>query len=186
MGFVTSKYFGPSLSIRDMLGLPRDYGWRDIEKDFNGSGLAARLKDVLPANLGDTVTADIWNNVDSGLKLALGLVSVLKHDFKWIMIEEKGFRSIPSSEKELFLGRLSDRITVIVYNDDIVPETADDKEIFAVIDLGKRRIAGLGNRKWLLEKRKFVDKFMKTGVKKRQGTLSTELDEEEGIDIDEF
>ena len=169
------------LSLRDMFGLPSGYTWEKLGNDTAGSGLWDRLQGQLPHTLGKTVSTESWTKVDQDIRFALNMLSAFHSESQWIMIEEKGLRLLSDDACKFFMGRLSDRIVVIVYNRDLAAAGRYDEEIFALVDNGKT--IGLGSAEWVRANESFITGLVSKGTESGvPGGQRDDLDDDQDDD----
>lgn len=181
MGFVTSKYGCLPMSLRKSLGFPKRYSWQDMQKELNGTGLLKRLGEQLPDSLDKRVANEAWGNIDPDLKFALRLLAVLHSPAQWVMLEEEGLRALTLEARKVFLERLSDRITVIVYCKDTSVAGSYDEEMLAVVDARSNSTVGLGSVGWFEKHRAEVEQFvrMSSAVDSEKGGVALETEDDE-------
>jgi hypothetical protein len=178
MCFVTSYYGNLPMGLRESLGFPRGYDWNDFRKDTEGAGLWDRIEKQLPHEMEKTISHDTWIKIDRDLKFALSLLTALHSDAQWVMLEEKGLLTLPEVAREFFLNRLSDRVTVIVFNNEIAAVGNYNEEVIAVIN--ENGIVGLGSAEWIKKNESTIKDILSRGSLRdsRLGVLEDDVDED--------
>ncbi len=141
--FATSRHSCPNCSLRLVLNLPENAGWKDAGLP---EGMLQRLKKQLPGNLDKDIKPKIWEAVEPDSRFALSLASALASDAQWILVEEKGMKLLDEETRFFFLGRMVDRIAVIVYNNSLSRVGGYGEHGVAVMD--EKSLIGLGSTQW--------------------------------------
>lgn len=185
MWFVTADYeFLPNRSLRESLGFSEKYTMDDLQKDLTKMGLWDKYNAQMPDNLDTSFSPDIWSIIDPDLKFSLALLNALQSNCQWIMLEEKGLRTLPDSARNYILDRLSDRIAVIVSSEDLTSIGLYQEDIVAVIVQGK--VIGLGYIDWFKKNQDIIEGIFNQNKRKFLDKDGSDIDLDDDLDDDEI
>ncbi|MFP4120218.1 MAG: hypothetical protein ACLFWI_04235 [Coleofasciculus sp.] len=174
--FVTSKYkYIERMPFRELVGLPPEYSWDNLEQDLKETELWNKIQEQLPDNLDKQISIDAWNQIDSELKFSLGLLTALHSNCYWVMIEESGLRSLSEETKQYFLEHLSDKIIAIVFSKNIKNVGAYKENVIAVIH--ENNLIGLGSIDWFTKNKHKIDGILLASYSQRVKLDNDNFDE---------
>jgi hypothetical protein len=152
--FITIRHGYLPGTLRELLDIPPGYKLHDVKKDLEKIGVWNRFKEQLPENFDEPVTTENWRRMEPELKFAISFFIALQSNNQWVAIDERGFRSLPDTIRDMFLEYLSDRITVIVFHNNFAYIGRYREDVIAVAGMGN--IIGLGSPGWFLENQQKV------------------------------
>lgn len=173
--FATSRHSCPSCSLERILELPEGSGWKDIDLPVK---ITERLKQHLSKSLDRDIKPKIWEKTEPDLKFVLALSSALASGAQWILLEEKGLHLLDDEARSFFHARMADRVTVIVYKNNLSRVGSYGEHAVAVMGEEGSPI-GLGDPEWFKKVQEEVREHLsQTEDKKSTGRQSDEdLDE---------
>ena len=142
-------------SLREFLSVPHDYSWQKFGEEISPTGLWHKVEQQLPSDLDTPITVDSWNQIDLDLKFALALLNALRSNCQWIFVEEQGLQALPSLSQQYFLEHLSDKITVIIFNNSLKLLGNYDEDVVAVMN--ENELMGLGSLNWFAENKDKIE-----------------------------
>ena len=185
MWFVTADYeFLPNRSLRESLGFSKKYTTDDLQKDLTKIGLWDKYNEQMPSNLDTSLSPDIWRRIDQGLKFSMALLNALQSDCHWIMIEEKGLRTLPDNARDYILDRCSDKIITIVFFQDHAAAGNYGEEVIAA--MGHGEIIGLGSIDWFKRNQDAIKEIQMPEYTRNAGKGADDFDLDDDLDDDDF
>ena len=185
MWFVTADYeFLQNRSLRESLGFSEKYTTDDLQKDLTKMGLWDKYNAQMPDNLDTSLSPDIWRRIDPGLKFSLALLNALQSNCQWIMIEEKGLRTLPDSARDYILDRCSDKIITIVFFQDHAAAGNYGEEVIAA--MGHGEIIGLGSIEWFRRNQDAIKEIQMPEYNKNAEKGADDFDLDDDLDDDDF
>jgi ABC-type multidrug transport system fused ATPase/permease subunit len=178
MRFATTKHSCPQMTLREFLCLEPDDKWSDLGIWFPDEEMWKAAQNLLPKNLDKQIKSKIWDEVPSKLKFALSLISAMRSDCRWILLEGSGLKLFSSKMVRFYLDLFPNRIVVMVFNNDFDLVGSCGDSIVAVA--GEDKLVGLGSPEWFASVRGRVDHITQNGtIKKKRAKVEQE---EDGLD----
>ncbi|MCF6148437.1 MAG: ABC transporter ATP-binding protein [Candidatus Kuenenia sp.] len=185
MWFVTANYeFLPKRSLRESLGFSKEYTTDNLQRDLEKIGLWKKYIELLPGNLDTSLSPDIWRRIDPDIKFSLTLFNALQSNCHWIMLEEKGLRTLSDSARNYILEQCSDKITTIVFYKDHTTVGNYCEDIIAAIAHGE--IIGLGSINWFKTNHDAIKDIQMQEYHKNKEKDTDDFDLDEDLDDDEI
>ncbi|GJQ49236.1 putative membrane protein [Candidatus Kuenenia stuttgartiensis] len=185
MWFVTADYeFLPNRSLRESLGFSEKYTTDNLQKDLTKMGLWDKYNAQMPDNLDTSLSPDIWRRIDPCLKFSLALLNALQSNCQWIMIAEKGLRTLPDSAGNYILNHCSDKITTIVFFEDYVAAGNYGEEVIAA--MGHGEIIGLGSIEWFRRNQDAIKEIQMPEYNRTTEKGADDFDLDDDLDDDDF
>lgn len=183
--FVTARNtWLPKQSVLEYAGLPGDYNPQHLMTHLQAAGLYERFTEQLPGPLHQRVSEEAWQRVDPGLKFALGLLAALYFGWQWVVLEAGGLRSLPNEACRYFLDRLSDRVLVVVYTQQLRGVGGYDEDV--VVVSSEDGVIGLGPVDWAMMQEPAIEIALGESAPAggtRRGEL-TGMDDDDDLDFD--
>lgn len=184
MLFVTSKYKNyPRRSLKESFGFPSFYNSDDLRKDLEQVGLWEKYKVQLTGSFESPVCGEAWECFEPDIKFALAMLNALRSDHQWLVIEEKGLRFLSDAARKFFFDRLSNRIAVIVFNEDLESTGLYQEDVIAVIAQGK--VIGLGYIDWFRRNQDVIKDIFNQDKRKFMDKDSSDIDLDDDLDDDD-
>lgn len=185
MWFVTADYeFLPKRSLRESLRYSKKYTTDNLQKDLEKISLWEKYIEQLPDNLDASLPPDIWRRIDPDLKFSLTLINALQSNCNWIMIEEKGLRTLSDKARNYFLDQCSDKIITIVFYKDHTAVGNYREDIIAAIARGE--IIGLGSIDWFKTNQTAIKDIQIPDYKKTTEKEVDDFDLDDDLDDDDL
>lgn len=161
--FVISEQSCPYKSLRQSLALGAKIKRDNIKKLFPEKETWRQFINQFPRNLDQLIRPEIWDKVDSKNKFIFSLLSAVKSECLWVMIESRGLALLEIEEAKYYLDLLKGRFLIIVFNDNLETVGSFGEAYVAVAN--DEKLLGIGTPAWFAGVKKQAVKMLE-GFKK--------------------
>lgn len=133
-------------------------GWQELRAWAEKARLVKQFERQLPGSVSARISDDQWLRTNPGLKFLAGLVSAMRTQSQWILVEESALRELREDARSGVLEALRDRIVVIVYGRDLDAIGTYGEQVVIVLD--EEHMLGLGPVSWALGHRARIEAML--------------------------
>jgi hypothetical protein len=150
LGFLSARYSHSQPSRWELNALSNSKSRKSVIEDIRQSGLIKEYQQELISIIERPRDDGNWGKNDPVVKYALGLLTLLQSDYQWIVLDGKILHKMQPTIRKFFLKRLSDRIVVVVYTKNYMKAKNIPYQVYAVVDLIKKEMMGMGFKDWFI------------------------------------
>ncbi len=171
------------LTFRELFCFPSSYDLESLQRDLRDFGISEAMISRLPEDLNKPISREKWDRIEPEIRYSLGLLSAINSSQQWIVIDKKVLKHISPRSMDHFLRKLQEKITLIVFGEELDSVGTYGERTVAIID--GHSLIGFGDVHWFESQKENIQEKMDLAKKRLSPIQKKGKDKEEDDEPDD-